>query len=475
MPNRPLVRLPADDEQLRAGFVAIRAELAVEEGFPEPVRAEALRASRQDVRADRVDATDLELVTIDPAGAMDLDQALHLERRGAGFRLHYAIADLPAFVAPGGALDDETHRRGVTYYLPDGNAPLHPRELSEGAASLLPGVDRPALLWQLDLDSDGVLVSTRVQRALVRSRARLDYVTAQRSIDDATAPPSLALLAPVGRLRLEQARRRGAVSLGQLEQQVERAPDGRWRLDYRVPVEVEAWNAELSLLTGMAAADLMLAGQVGILRTLPAPAPHVVASFRRSALALGVAWPEGVEYGPFVSGLDPRTPAHAALLRLATMLVRGAGYVTFDGTPPAERVHSAVAAPYAHVTAPLRRLADRYAGAVCVALCAAGEVPDWARQALPRLPEEMASADHRAHAIDRAVVDLAEAVLLQDSVGSVFDAVVVELEGRRGEVQLQDPAVRARCDGEGMRLGQQLTVRLAVADPVGRQVRFVPA
>ena len=54
-------------------------------------------------------------LTIDPPGSMDLDQALHIERDGDGYRVRYAIADVPAFVQPGGAVDAETRRRG-----PDG-------------------------------------------------------------------------------------------------------------------------------------------------------------------------------------------------------------------------------------------------------------------------------------------------------------------------------------------------------------------
>ena len=75
-------------------------------------------------------------MTIDPAGSRDLDQAFHAERRPHGFRVRYAIADVAAFVAPGGALDREAFARGVTLYLPDGRAPLYPDVLGEGAASL---------------------------------------------------------------------------------------------------------------------------------------------------------------------------------------------------------------------------------------------------------------------------------------------------------------------------------------------------
>ena len=90
------------------------------------------------------DVTELPFLTIDPPGSMDLDQAMHLERRGAGFRVRYAIADVAAFVRPGGAIDAEAHRRVETLYSPDTRTPLHPPVLSEGAASLLPGQVRPA-------------------------------------------------------------------------------------------------------------------------------------------------------------------------------------------------------------------------------------------------------------------------------------------------------------------------------------------
>jgi exoribonuclease R len=137
-------------------------------------------------------------------------------------------------------------------------------------------------------------------------------------------------------------------------------------------------------------------------------------------------------------------------------------------------VHSAVASPYAHCTAPLRRLADRYVSETCLALRAAEPVPDWVRAALPGLPKEMDSADRRAHEIERAVVDLAEAVVLAPRVGQTFEAVVVEAGPRGGAVQLPDPAVRARCEGTDLPLGKRISVRLEVANPETRTVSFRP-
>jgi exoribonuclease R len=384
----------------------------------------------------------------------------------------YAIADVGAFVVPGGALDAEVEQRGVTLYAPDRRVPLHPPVLGEQAASLLPDGPRPALLWQLDLDADGALTAADVRRALVRSRAQLDYEGVQRELDAGTAPQELQLLREVGRLRQARARERGAVDLPTPEQEVVVDEAGRPSLALRAPLPVEGWNAQISLLTGTAAAELMLDADVGLLRTLPPAPAQDVAALRRSALALGVAWPEGQSYGAVVSTLDPADPPSAALLVLATRLLRGSGYTAFDGAPPEQRLHSGVGLPYAHCTAPLRRLADRHVGEVCLAVAAGEVVPEWARAALPRLPGLMSAATRRAGALERAVVDAAEALVLEPRVGERFEGVVVEAGASYGVVQLREPAVRGRCEGGDLPLGALVQVELVTADPARRTVLF---
>ena len=133
-----------------------------------------------------------------------------------------------------------------------------------------------------------------------------------------------------------------------------------------------------------------------------------LARFRRAARGLGVDWPEGQSYGDLVRSLDRSNPRHLALIHEATTLFRGAGYTAFDGELPANTRHAALATDYAHVTAPLRRLVDRFAGEVCLALAAQLDVPDWARSALADLPALMASAESRSKKYERAVIDLVE-------------------------------------------------------------------
>ncbi|MGH3025532.1 MAG: RNB domain-containing ribonuclease, partial [Gaiellaceae bacterium] len=154
-------------------FAALRTELEVPGDFSSAVSDDATRSAGSVTLPDE-DATDIPFVTIDPTGSRDLDQALHIARDGDGFLVSYAIADVAAFVTPGGALDTEAHRRGESLYFPDARVPLHPPSLSEGAASLLPDQLRPAVLWRIALAADGSVRSAEVGRARVRSTAQLD-------------------------------------------------------------------------------------------------------------------------------------------------------------------------------------------------------------------------------------------------------------------------------------------------------------
>jgi exoribonuclease R len=478
VPGAPLapIRVPRWPEGAGAGpdFAAIRAEFDVPEEFPPDVLAEAERRAAEPPLPE-LDATDVPLVTLDPPGSRDLDQAVHLAARDDGFRVSYAIADVGAFVRLGSALDREARRRGQTLYSPDRRTPLHPPVLSEGAASLLPDQLRPAVLWTIDLDSDGEPVRVDLRRARVRSRAQLDYPAVQAQADAGTLPEPLALLPVIGALLERGATERGAIELGTPDQEVEAAPDGGWTLVLRGDLPVEGWNAQISLLTGRCAAALMLDGGVGVLRTLPPARPEDVARLKLLAPALGVEWPADAGPGEVIASLDPTRPGHAAFLEESVALLRGAAYTPFDGAPPVQAGHAGVGAPYSHVTAPLRRLVDRFGTEVCLALAAGAEPAPELRAALPELPALMAASDRRTREVERAVVDATEAWLLQDRVGQTFSAVVVDAEDGRGTVVLDEHAIRGRCQGEGLRPGTRVGVRLEEADVVARSIRFTLA
>jgi exoribonuclease R len=450
--------------KLRApvGFDRIRSELGVPNAFPPAAQAEADAAARQPLPA-ATDLRDVPFVTLDPEGARDLDQAYALERTASGFVVRYAIADVARFVAPDGAVDVEAHERGVTLYLPDGRAPLHPPVLSEGAASLLPGEDRPALVWTIEVGADGSDGTAKIERAIVRSREQRAYPTA--------ADP---LLQEVGEALEAGEARRGGVSLDLPEQEVVRDGD-RWKLTVREIRPIEGWNEQLSLLAGRSAARLMLDAGIGILRTMPPPDEVMVKHLRRLARALHIEWTADQSYADVVRSIDRTEVCGVVFLRNAVRALRGAGYTAFDGSVPELTTHSAVAASYAHVTAPLRRLADRYANEVVLSLCAGQAVPAWVRSQLAELPKIMESADRRAHEVDRAVIDQVEALLLSAHVGAVLDATVVSVE-KVATVAIADPVVVAPATAApGWDPGDEVRVRVEAVDLDARRVTLVPA
>jgi len=475
-------------------FERIRDDLGVPAAFPAAVvhAAGVAAGAASDVGAGgRVDLRDVVFATVDPVGSTDLDQAMALSRRpDGGWHVDYAIADVPAFLVPGGPVDTEARRRGQTLYAPDRRTPLHPEVLSEDAASLLPDADRPAFVWRLDLAPDGAVTDVDLVRAVVRSRARLDYGQVQSAADahpwdaasgtfhplpDDEVAALAVLLREIGTARQGLERARGGASLPLPEQEVV-AEDGRYRVVLRPALPSEDWNAQLSLMTGMAAAGLMLRGGVGLLRTLPAPEQHAVDRYRRQVRALGVPWPAHEAYGDFLRRLDRSVPAHLAGMHEAGALFRGAGYTPFDGTEPPVRIHAAVAAPYAHVTAPLRRLVDRFGLLVSHAVASGGEVPQWVREVLPLLPAAMASSDQLAGELERRCVDVVEAAVLADRVGEVFDAVTVDVgkdPANGGKVQLLDPAVLVRAAGP-LTVGTAVRLRLDAADPDTGRVTLSP-
>ncbi|HEY0473461.1 MAG TPA: RNB domain-containing ribonuclease [Kribbella sp.] len=461
-------------EVFRASLQAIRRELEVPAEFPAEVVAAALEAA-QNPRLPELDRTDLEFVTIDPPDSMDLDQAVYIERNGDGYTVYYAIADVAAFVQPGDPIDAEARKRGETLYAPDKRTPLHPPELSEGAASLLPDQVRPALLWTIQVDSAGEGTDVSCKRALVKSRAKLNYAGVQKDLDAGIASESLQLLREVGKLREQREFERGGVNLPIPDQEVV-PTNGDWKLEFRAPLPIEGWNAQISLLTGMGAAHLMMYGEIGILRTLPESHDDLRRKLENTAKALGIAWPVGTSYAAFIHALDPKVPAHAAMLAGCTVLFRGAGYTSFSGGVPEQPEHAAMKSEYAHVTAPLRRLVDRWTGEICVALCADTPVPEWIRESLDDIPKIMEECDRKAHAYERSIVSMVEAGLVADHVGSEFDGVITEVDERepgRGIVALSTLAIEGRVTGSSpLPLGQPVRVKLVEADIAARTIAF---
>ncbi|HET6941287.1 MAG TPA: RNB domain-containing ribonuclease [Sphingomicrobium sp.] len=439
----------------------IRQQYKLPVGYPPDAETEAAEAVRRSFEG-HADATFVPFVTLDPAQSRDLDQAFAIEAAGNDVLLHYAIADVAWFVAPGGAIDREAWTRGTSYYLPDGKVPLYPSVLSEGAASLLPDGERPAIIFTVRVDPAGEAKLDRAQRARIRSRAKLAYETAR----EGDLPAGFSEL--TGRIEAaEQAR--GAARVEPPEQEVVRE-NGCFRLQLRPQTWAEKRNAALSLATNLAVAAAMLKAKTGLFRTMTEPQDWAVRRLRHTARAIGLEWPKAESLQQLERRLDPAKAADTAMMLAIRRASQSAAYQPFrEGVLP---WHAAVAAPYAHSTAPLRRLADRYVVEAAHEIANGRPVPEQTQKAFEALPDVMQKADALSGQIAHAVIDLAETVALQGREGTNFAAVVTDVDDRGARIQLTSPPVVARLKTNGLKPGDERTVRLDSADPETRSVRF---
>lgn len=446
---------------LDSGLAAIRKQYDVPSAFTPAVLAAAEVAATR-APTEHVDRTDWPFITLDPASSTDLDQAFTIDRVGDDLILHYAIADVAWFVNDADVLDTEAWQRGNTLYLPDGKAGLYPPVLAEGAASLLPDGPRPAVVFHVRLSPAGLATLDGAERAIIRSRAKLAY--------DTVKPTELPVdFEEFARRVTAAADARGAGALAPPEQAVERR-DGGYRLEFRPRLASEEKNAALSLATNLAVADVMFDAGIGLFRVMAGPDERALRRLRHTAHAFGLAWGVDEALETFSRRLDPNQPADAAFVMAVRRAGGGADYVAFESG--AKPWHAAMAATYAHVTAPLRRLADRYVVQTVLALANGQQVPEQVQAALPKLPATMDRAQAIASRIERAVIDLAEAVTMHGREGEIFNAVVVDDDEDATRIQLCDVAVVAKVQARGVRPGDELRVKLAAVDLVARSVEF---
>lgn len=177
-----------DDVAVQEQLVKLNHQVPME--FPQAVldQADALppEPSEADM-AGREDLRDIPFVTIDGRTARDYDDAVHVEKRGAGWLLRVAIADVTHYMRPRSLLDEEAKERGNSWYFPRSVEPMLPPALSNGLCSLNPDVDRLVMLAEVSLDERGEPGATRFAAGVLRSAARLTYGQVKRAILDEDA------------------------------------------------------------------------------------------------------------------------------------------------------------------------------------------------------------------------------------------------------------------------------------------------
>ena len=451
---------------LKLGIDSIIEQFQLPLSFTPEIESKAENAASEFrlQHGSRRDLTHVPFVTLDPATSTDLDQAFYLERDGDSIVLFYALADIGAFVPHDGCICQEAWKRGVTIYGIEGKIPLYPKSLSQRAASLLPDGPRPAILVSVSIEEDGTFHLRRVESIYCASRSKLAY--------DTTDIRAMPLLEAFAERMWRNEVSRGAMRVDSPQQEViadENAPGGV-RLELRSRIYSEVVNSALSLAVNIALGELLRDAEIGLFRTMDTPNEGSIRQLRHAAHAYGIAWSETESLYDLQRRLDPSKMSHQRFLLESRRSGGRASYEVFSSKK--KPWHSAIAATYVHATAPMRRLADRYVLDLALLVANGKAVPSSLIDVISKLPEVMQRSENRANGVDRAVIDLIEAISLLHRIGEVLDAEVVDADA--GIVQTQEGAIRARATSlPRCNHGDKVRVRIQEADPAKRLVRFV--
>jgi ribonuclease R len=407
-------------------FAFSKAALAQAKRLPDHVLARE--------RAGREDLTALPLVTIDGETAKDFDDAVWCERKGKGFRLVVAIADVSHYVADGDAIDGDARERGTSVYFPRRVIPMLPEALSNELCSLKPAVDRLAMVADIDIAATGAIRRYRFYEAVIHSRARLTYTEVWNWLSDPAAAaaaaraaalmPHLRALEALWRTLAAARAKRGAIDFETVELALEF--DALGKIERIVPSprnDAHRLIEECMLAANVCAADLLAdAGHPALYRVHEGPTPEKLEQLKAflaaSALALpGGENPTAMDYAKLLDTI--RSRPDFALLQ--TVLLRSLQQAQYR---PDNVGHFGLAyEAYTHFTSPIRRYPDLLVHrAIKAALAGRRYQPggaDWAE-----LGVATSMTERRADDASRDVEAWLKCYYMQDKVGETFDGTV---------------------------------------------------
>ncbi len=455
----------------RPGELSVEvAKILVLEGVGEPHSEAAIAESEafglevpEAMKAGREDLRHLPLPTIDPEDARDHDDAVWVERAQVagrpGYRVWIAIADVSTYVTPKTTLDDEAKARGCSVYLPDRAIPMLPRALSSNLCSLLPDVDRLCLCVEAELDATGQVVTSRLLRGLMRSRAKLTYGGVARALGlsaEATREPAAEEMVEGLRVALDlsralRARRmnRGALDFELAEAKVVLDPTSREPVDVARraddPGVKRAYQLieELMLLANETVARWFEERRVPtIFRVHPPPDEQKLDRFAAMCESLGIAFDiEDTRDPKKLGDLLKSFAGHPLAAVLNSLLLRSMKQATYDVTNVG---HFGLASKaYLHFTSPIRRYPDLVVHRIVHAVLSGREArtSDEARARLAESALASSVAERKAMEVERAVVDLYRTFLMKDRLGERFEGTVTAVVGSGVFVQLDSPFV----------------------------------
>jgi exoribonuclease-2 len=395
---RRIGRFSSDDENLAIVRFGLRTAFA-----EDTQRSAEVAAAAGFDRAGRRDLTTRETLTIDDETTREVDDALSIEERGNGLvEVGIHIADPCAFVAAGDPVDVEARTRGTTYYFPEGKILMLPAVLSEGAASLLAGCERPALSFLVTVDAGGRVASVEIVRSIVRVVGRLAYDEVDATLRTGAGAHAdvLTRLAAMASGREAVRRAAGAIALRAPETEIRVAPDGSLTLSRRDPdTPAQRLVSEAMILAGEVAAGWL-------------DARRVPAIYRRQAA------PDGR-----LPDADPSQPEAVGIRAVRRLLKRGEA-----GLHPGAH-HALGLTAYTQVTSPLRRYQDLAMHRQIVAILA-GRKPEYDAAAMQALLASTERAENEGRRAERAMDRFFMLRWIERSVGGTVTGVVVDVVPR---------------------------------------------
>jgi ribonuclease R len=446
--------------------VAIRSH-GIPWQWPEPVLGEAGALEDEPLEADkrhRIDLRQLPFVTIDGEDARDFDDAVYCEKRRGGWRLWVAIADVSHYVRPGSALDEEAANRGNSVYFPEKVVPMLPEALSNGLCSLMPAVDRLAMVCEMELSRVGNITRYHFYEAVIHSHARLTYTQVGEVLEKGSHPevdkrrvPDLTRLHGLYKLLRQAREERGAIDFETVETRI--IFDEQRKIESIVPVvrnDAHKLIEECMLCANVAAARFFEANGLPILyRVHDGPTEEKLENLRSFLGELGLdlgggEQPTPLHYQQLLQQVEGRDDAHV----IQVMLLRSLSQAVYQ---PQNRGHFGLHYPaYAHFTSPIRRYPDllvhrgirhmvRSASEAEGVLRVEGASPIPGRRIFPYDGRAMAvhgehcsMTERRADDATREVQAWLKCEYLQEHVGDEFDGVIAAVTGFGLFVELVD-------------------------------------
>ncbi|ABM01270.1 ribonuclease R [Shewanella amazonensis] len=395
----------------------------------------------------RVDLRELPLVTIDGEDARDFDDAVYAERkRGGGWRLWVAIADVSHYVRTDSALDKEARARGNSVYFPSQVIPMLPEKLSNGLCSLNPGVDRLCMVAEMTISAKGGLSGYKFYPAVMHSHARFTYTQVAAMLEGGEVKdehkalfPHLKVLQELYLCLDEQRAERGAIAFETLETQFifneQRKID---RIVPRARNQAHKIIEECMILANVAAAKFVIKHKGHVLyRVHEKPSEQKLTQFKdflaeRGLSMTGGLEPEPADYLALMAQLAGRPDAEL----IQVMLLRSMRQAVY--TPDNEGHFGLALEAYSHFTSPIRRYPDLVLHRVIRYLLAKerGEASEkWTAdggyhyqlEELDLLGEECSNTERRADEATRDVSDWLKCEFMQDHVGDSFSGVIASV------------------------------------------------